>query len=278
MSDNSLVTSNDEQLGVVDQAESHDDFKMVEISDDQPETVDQEVVGEAEEPEAKKQTREDNHAAAAARRQAERAAKADIERAKKEALAEFENELKASGVKNPYTEKAFESLEEFKAYGNKVKEAEQRERAENEGKTLEEIQQEDADKAYLAQKRQEDSAKADREKEESSRQAFIKADIEDFVEKYPEVDLSNLVTNKSFIKFAGSRFEREPLADLYADYAELVGEAEANGRAKDSRGARSTGSGSDAGTVLTAAQKRDLEAWNRSNPDMKMTPKEFLSR
>jgi len=276
MPDNSLEVTNDEQLDVVDQAPSQNEFALVEDShDDQPEIVDQEV----EEPErAKKQSREDNHAAKAARLQAERAAKAEIEKAKQEAYAEFENKLKASGVKNPYTDENFKSFDEFLEYGRKVTEAEQRDRAESEGKTIEEIQQEDADKEYLAKKRQEDSERATQEEENNNRQAFLKADIADFMERYPEVDIANLVVNKSFLKFAGSRFEKEPLADLYTDFADLVGEAEANGRAKDTRGARSTGSGSDAGVVLTAAQKRDLEDWNRKNPDMKMTPKEFLGR
>ena len=47
----------------------------------------------------------------------------------------------------------------------------------------------------------------------------------------------------------------------------------------ESRSARSTGAGGGSGSeTLTAAQQRDLDEWNRSYPDMKMTAKEFLSR
>jgi len=265
---NSLETPNDEQMSAVDPSSNYDAFTLGEADDSQPEAVDQDEVGEA------KQSREDNHAAKAARQRAEREAKAEIEKARREAKAEFNNLLKNSGVKNPYTEKNFESIEEFTEYGQKLKEAEQRERAEEEGKTLAEIQQEDADKEYLARKRQEDSEKADKEKADER----VKEDLAELTERYPDVDVSNLLTNDSFLKFAGTRLGHEPLADLYSDFVDLVGTAEKNGRLKDTRGSRSTGSGDQGGVRLSAGQQRALEEWNRNYPELKMTPKEFLNQ
>lgn len=270
---NSLDLSNDEQMSAVDSSSNYDAFTLgeTEADDSQPEAVDQVEVAEG------KQSREDNHIAKAARQKAEREAKAAIERAKAEAKAEYNQLLQNSGVKNPYTEKSFKSIEEFQEYGQRIKEAEQKERAEEEGKTLAEIQQEDADKEYLAKKRQEDSERANNEKVQEMANTRAKEDLAEFAERYPDIDVSNVITNEAFKKFAGTRLGVEPLADLYDDFTELVGEAEKNGRLKDTRGNRSTGSGNQGGVRLSASQQRDLEEWNRQYPELKMTPREFLS-
>lgn len=281
MSDlNSLDTPNDEQTEVVDQSTSYSDFRMVEDThDSQPDIVDQEVE-EAEEvaEEPKPQTKADNHAAKAARLKAERAARAEIDRAKESARSEMDEQIRNSGAINPYTNKPFENMNEFLEYGKKVKEADQKQRAEDEGKSVEDIIQEDNDKEYIRKKRQEDSANEKAQKEKSERDEFIREDLNQFKERYPDVDMDSLITNQNFVRFVGSRFGSEPIADLYADFVDLIGEAEKNGRLKETRGNRSTGSGSDGGSRLSAAQQRDLEAWNRHFPDMKMTPKEFLQR
>ena len=70
----------------------------------------------------------------------------------------------------------------------------------------------------------------------------------------------------------------ESLAKLYEDYREIVNGAEKAARAAvQSRSKRSTGSGGGGGDILTAKQRASLEAWNRANPDMKMTAREFLN-
>ena len=47
----------------------------------------------------------------------------------------------------------------------------------------------------------------------------------------------------------------------------------------ESKAGRATGSGgSGGGEALTARELRELEAWNRAYPQLKMTAREFLSR
>jgi len=266
---NSEVT-NDEQIDVVDQSESQDDFALIpeeesEGTDDgQAEVVDQ------------PQSREDNHIARQARLKAERELS---EKAQRMATEEADRRIRESGAVNPYTDRPFESLKEFEDYGRKVKEAEQRERAENEGKTLDEVVQEDADREYIRKKKAEESEAAERAEKKREREQFFREDLENFQERYPDVDVEKLDSNKKFRKFVGSRYGREPLAELYEDYIDLVSEAEKNGIAKaTTRSNRSTGTGESGGQTLTAQQKKDLDTWNRNNPDMKMTAKEFMTR
>ncbi|MBR2483556.1 MAG: hypothetical protein IKB53_02300 [Oscillospiraceae bacterium] len=109
-------------------------------------------------------------------------------------------------------------------------------------------------------------------------QAFFERDVQDFLAKHPEVDIVLLDANPIFRRFCGSRYGMESLAKLYEDYREIVNGAEKAARAAvQSRSKRSTGSGGGGGDILTAKQRASLEAWNRANPDMKMTAREFLN-
>ncbi len=118
------------------------------------------------------------------------------------------------------------------------------------------------------------------EDEEARRAEFIRQDAERFLEKYPRVDLRTLDTDETFRRFCGSRYGKEPLAELFEDYLEVSRLSAERARASaESRSRRATGSGGGAGSdTLTAAQQRDLDEWNRTYPGMKMTAKEFLSR
>ena len=112
----------------------------------------------------------------------------------------------------------------------------------------------------------------------AEKQAFVERDLQAFMEKHPEVDLLKLEENPVFLRFCGSRYGVESLAALYEDYREIVEGAEKAARAAvQSRSRRSTGSGGGgSGDILTAMQRARLEAWNRANPDMKMSAREFL--
>ena len=119
--------------------------------------------------------------------------------------------------------------------------------------------------------------RSERAQQMAAREAFVRMDAQDFQRKHPEVDLAKLDNNPGFLRFCGSRYGVEPLTGLYEDYREIVGGAENAGRAvAESRSRRSTGSGGGGGDVLTAQQRASLEAWNRANPDMKMSAREFL--
>ena len=115
---------------------------------------------------------------------------------------------------------------------------------------------------------------------EAERRAFIRADAEEFRRQYPRVDLGELDGDPLFRLFCGSRYGREPLADLYGDYLALTehmtGLAVLRAESRLSRGTGSGGNGG--GEALTAAEQKALSEWNRAYPQMKMTAKEYLSR
>ena len=122
--------------------------------------------------------------------------------------------------------------------------------------------------------------------EEVRRQAlreFLAADVLDFVEKYPQFAaaerMAELESNRRFRQFCGSRFGREPLAQLYGDFLVIVGEAgtAALARARSKSG-RATGGGTAGGAMLSPDQRLALEKWNEEHPEMQMTAREFLSR
>ena len=115
---------------------------------------------------------------------------------------------------------------------------------------------------------------------EAALKRWIAEDAAAFVEAYPEADLAKLDGDARFRRFCGSRYGREPLKDLYADWLELTGAAAREAAVRNaSKSERSTGTGGGAGAdTLTAAQQRDLDEWNRSFPNMKMSAKEYLSR
>lgn len=105
-------------------------------------------------------------------------------------------------------------------------------------------------------------------------------DIESFKQAYPHVSLEKLIAAPAFIGFGKYRFGVEPFADIYKEYSEFVKAIEDAALAKRARrNERSTGGGqSTPYTGLTREQSEQLEAWNKAYPQLKMTPKEFLSK
>jgi len=218
------------------------------------------------------QTRQDNAAARAARIRAQREAEAAADKRVGERLAK-------SGLINPYTHKPFTSLQEVEDYGERVRQANIKRMAKETGRSEEDVAADLADRDFVRGMRQ----KAEKEQAESKageeRRAFIERDVMDFVARHPDVDLEKLENNKSFRRFCGSRFGKEPLGDLYDDFMEVTGQAGQAAVAKqEGRSARSTGGGSTGGTTMTPGQQKALDAWNAANPDMAMTAKEFLAR
>ncbi len=127
----------------------------------------------------------------------------------------------------------------------------------------------------------EESAPVETGEEVREETGDLAAHVAEMRERYPQVDIIRLEQNPAFRRFAGSRYGRESLAQLYEDYSALVGEAEkaaeVKAEAKRSRNTGGSGGGKSAG-VLSAGERESLRRWNESNPDMKMTEKEFLER
>lgn len=285
MEDNFNATQGQAQTGpdggaqerVVDAPESQTGSEAAldgreDVVDPRQEDGNEGAAGDEADQQGRKQTRQDNAAIRSARLAARREAEADIRRQTDEDIAK-------SGVINPYTKKPFASVQEFREYGERQRQAEVKRVAKETGRSEEDVEAELADKDFVRQmRRQADRDKAAKKAEEE-RRAFIQKDVQDFVKRHPGVDVEKLENNKAFLKFCGSRFGREPLGDLYDDFMEVVGQAGQAAVAKqEGRSQRSTGGGSTGGMAMTPSQQKALDAWNEANPDMTMTAKEFLSR
>lgn len=213
------------------------------------------------------------------------AMKAARQRAEKETAERItrETDSKITGMRIPNPDKPgsyFSSLAELESYSRALRKANLETRAKKEGRSAAELEEEDANREYLSRKRAEDE-RADKEaREKKKREEWIAADAADFMSRHPDIDIEKLDNNKQFRRFAGSRYGKEPLADLYEDFVELSGDvAKSAVLRQDGRSERSTGSGDGKGSgPLTAAQRQELKEWNDNNPDMRMTESEFRSR
>ncbi len=260
------------------------DFEMVDVGED-------DGAEDAPEPdgagpatgEKNAQTREENAAIRAARLRAQREAEAAT---MARISAKTDAEIAGSGVLNPYTQQPFRSLAEFREYGEKVKRTQLARKAKQSGKSVEELTEDEANRAFLTELRQ-TAERQEREARQAqtqirAQQDFIQTDVADFLQKHPEMGKEGILaleSNQQFRAFCGSRYGREPLAALYDDFRKLMGDAGSAAVLKNnSHRARTTGGGSGGNTVLTPSQKAALDAWNEEHPEMRMTAKEFLGR
>lgn len=243
----------------------------------------------------RQQTREENAAIRAARIRAQRDAEAA---AMAKAAARTDEEIANSGVINPYTGRPFSSMREFREYGDKLRKADIAKRAKQTGRSVADIEEDEANRAFIS------SLRRAAERKDSGAQTepvwrpdtgagpqtggqtgkggeldFFRQDLNAFRAAYPNVDVAALDRNPRFRRFVGSRYGREPLASLYGDYLDIVGEAGAAAVAKaENRSTRSTGGGTSGGSHLSPTQKAELDRWNQEHPEMKMTAKEFMQR
>lgn len=275
------------QERVVDAPSSRNpDFDYVDVGEDgEGDAAKPSQPGGAGRAEAKsEQTREENAAIRAARLRAQREAEAAATaRAATRADAEIAS---MTGLINPYTDKPFSSMAELRAYNDRMTQAAIAKRAQETGQSVAELSEDAANRQFITDLRRQverDTAMAQAaQREATAQRAFIENDVLAFMEKHPEMDLdglSALENNPTFRKFCGTRFGREPLSDLYDAYQSLIGDAGRVAVSKAaSRSARSTGGGTTGGATLSPEQKKALDRWNEENPEMRMTPQEFLRR
>lgn len=217
-----------------------------------------------------RQSREENARYQAARKAGE---SAGFRRAEER----YQNALAKLGLSDPDGGGAIDSLDVLESYADKARAARLKKAAAESGRTVQDLEEEeDAKEVVRKQKRE----RAEREKAERQKD-WIAQDAAAFVREHPDVDISKLDGNAKFRRFCGSRYGKEPLSELYADWQELVGE-EAAAKAVEKaakKAERSTGAGGGGVSAgLTAAQQRELDEWNREYPNLKMTAKEFLER
>ncbi len=238
------------------------DFAMIQVEEPQENDED------AEKPAAQKPTAADVQRLQ--QLQAQRAANLS---------ARIDGDIAAAGVPNPYTGQPFRSVREFQEYGAKLRDAEIRKQAKSTGRSVEELTEEAADRAFVRTQRQQAERAQLAAEQRQAQQAFFDRDYQDFTAKYPNVDPAVLEKDKLFMRFAGSRYGHEPLAKLYGDYKSIVGDVGAAEAVRKSKKAdRSTGGGRAGGVSLSPDQKKLLDEWNADHPEMAMTAKEFMSR
>lgn len=221
-----------------------------------------------------KQSREENARYQAARKAGEAAATKRVRERLGAALAKL-------GMTDPDGGAAIDTLDGLEAYAESARKTRLEAKAKESGRTVEELAEEEDAKEVVRKQKREKAEKARAAQDEAEREAWIAQDATQFLAEHPEVDLAKLDGNTRFRRFCGSRYGREPLSELYADWEELVGEDAAAKAVNKSaaKAERSTGAGSGGTTGgLTAAQQRELDEWNRSYPHMKMTAKEFFER
>ena len=220
----------------------------------------------------KAQSRADNAALKAARIQGSMEAEARLRR-------QFDREIAESGAVNPTTGKPFQSFQEFREYGKKYQEELLEEQAEKTGRPVAELREEAENRAYLSKKRREEEGQKSQNAKRLAQQQRLVEDAMEFQQRHPGVDITQLEQDPKFKRFCGKRLYQEPISDLYDDYLELVSDAQQTARARaDSKQQRGTGGGTGGEAVtLSPAQQAALEEWNRENPRMKMTAKEFAA-
>jgi len=224
-------------------------------------------------PDRDRQTREDNRRYQAARHAGEQAG---YERAREE----FNRRISRAGMRDPDSGDLIADIDGLENYSKAFRQKQIQARAKAEGRSVAEVTAEEEDRDYIREARAEREAKKKQEAEDEKMQRWIAQDAAAFAEQYPDVDLAKLDENKAFRKFCGSRYGKEPLADLYTDWLDIAKEAQLSAVTRTtSKATRSTGAGGGSGSeTLTAAQQRSLEEWNQRYPNQKMTAKEFLSR
>ena len=223
---------------------------------------------------AGQQQREFNAAMAAARRRAEKDTAEKMAR-------QMDEDIAAMRIPNPAKPGSFfTGKKDLEEYSGALRRADAERRAKAENRSVEDVLEDDEDRAFIRQQRAAMAKVEAANKQKQERDAFIASDIADMQRRHPDVDIAALDNNPAFRKFAGSRYGKEHLADLYEDFVSVVGNASAAAAARTGdRAERSTGHGSGGGGgTLTAAQRAALKEWNDDHPEMRMTEKEFLER
>jgi hypothetical protein len=139
-----------------------------------------------------------------AEKRREREAKEEAIRKKIEQESYRKGIVDAVGGVNPYTGEKIQDEADIDEYLLMKK-------LEKEGK--------DPIEDYAAAVKGEKREKAEKAKAESKRVE----ELTEFADKYPNVDVSALLQDSKFGKFAGKRVQHESLAEVYADYLEFTG-------------------------------------------------------
>ena len=175
--------------------------------------------------ESSKQSKEENAKFAKERREREKARKEkqeqELESKRQQELEKvrFEATKKALGGVNPYTKAKLEDDYDLQEYFT-MKEMEE--------KGLDPIQ--DYSK-YIKESRRNQDKQQTLEAEKKSKEEWIAMDRDDFADKYPDVDLNELVKDEMFKKFAYGKVGNVSMAQIYESYTELKADIQKEAKA-----------------------------------------------
>lgn len=132
-----------------------------------------------------------------ARRRREQELQEKIKKAKEEAIIE------ALGGINPYTQQEIKDSYDIQEYLN-----------------MKAIEKEGGDPLtdYASYQKE----KLRREEEQRKQDLWFEKDREDFLEKYPNVDIQSLFSDEAFIKFSNYKVGNTPMSKIYEDFIEIT--------------------------------------------------------
>lgn len=183
------------------------------------------------------------------------------------------------GQKDPFTGEVL-SIKNEADFNNWKEQAKNRSYARQYGVSETEAAEMNADQKFIRKLREQQEKQERINMERSIEQQKIFADIQDFAEKNPTVNIEALLDNKAFLDYADGKLLKKSLSEIFSGFEKLVGnagEAAVAKSASKSYRASSTGSSStQTGSLLTPEQERNRLAWNRANPNAQISQKEFL--
>lgn len=75
---------------------------------------------------------------------------------------------------------------------------------------------------FASQRKREEKARLEHEKKAEKEAEWYREDKEKFSEKYPDVSVSDLSQDETFINFAGGKIGNVPLVEIYEEYQKLT--------------------------------------------------------
>ena len=170
-----------------------------------------------------KQSPEENAEFARKRREAERqkAIREAYEKGKKEALLEKEKSVLENliGAENHFTGEEIKDEKEARIYQAMVA-------MKKSGKDPNDP------KAVMAWQLEQSRQASEKQTAEQTKKEWFEKDSKDFEAKYPDIEISKLDKDEKFIKFAKGKVGTIPLAEIYSDFVDLVGEFETTAEQK----------------------------------------------
>lgn len=201
MDENEMLEA--EEVEEVESEQEEDGMEFTETGANEDEAADHPTAEEDDETADAVEEVTENKSASQAEKRREREAKEQAIREKIERESYRKGIVDAVGGVNPYTGEKIQDEADVDEYLLMKK-------LEKEGK--------DPIEDYAAAVKGEKREKAEKAKAEQQRVA----ELTEFAEKYPNVDVSALLQDAKFGKFAGKRVQHESLADVYADYLDFT--------------------------------------------------------